>query len=91
MRRCVYSRPTALCCVNSTKVILMTCLLGKDIRASSAGEVQAQQFLNFCFREYFISGMGPWGMLLKNTGGMVGNCGFCHINFNHKRGEVTFW
>jgi hypothetical protein len=33
------------------------------------GEVQVQQFLNFCFREYFISGMGPWGMLLKNTGG----------------------
>jgi RimJ/RimL family protein N-acetyltransferase len=30
-------------------------------------------------------------MLLKNTGGMVGNCGFCHINFNHKRGEVNYY
>jgi hypothetical protein len=37
------------------------------------GEVQAQQFLNFCFRECFIWGMGPWGMLPKNTGGTVGN------------------
>jgi hypothetical protein len=52
------------------------------------GEVQAQQFLNFCFREYFISGMGPWGIPLKNTGDMVGNCG---INFNDKRGEVNYY
>ena len=28
-------------------------------------------------------------MLLKNIGGMVGNCGYCHINFNDKRGEVN--
>jgi ribosomal-protein-alanine N-acetyltransferase len=55
------------------------------------GEVQAQQFLNFCFREYFIWEMGPWGMLLKRTGGMVGHCGFCHINLNTRTGEVNYF
>jgi ribosomal-protein-alanine N-acetyltransferase len=55
------------------------------------GEVQAQRFLNFCFREYFVWGIGPWGMLLKTTGGMVGNCGFCHINFEYKEGEVNVY
>lgn len=55
------------------------------------GEGQAQQFLNFCFREYFVWGMGPWGMLLKKTGGIVGNCGFCHINFNNRSGEVNYY
>jgi len=55
------------------------------------GEVQAQQFLNFCFREYFTLGLGPWGMLLKKTGGIVGNCSFCHINFNNKSGEVNYF
>jgi ribosomal-protein-alanine N-acetyltransferase len=55
------------------------------------GEVQAQSFLNFCFREYFIWGMGPWGMLLKRTGGIIGNCGFCHINFNTRTGEVNYF
>jgi [ribosomal protein S5]-alanine N-acetyltransferase len=55
------------------------------------GEVQAQQFLNFCFRQYFTLGLGPWGMLLKKTGGIVGNCSFCHINFNNKSGEVNYF
>ena len=55
------------------------------------GEVQAQQFLNFCFREYFIWGMGPWGMLLKRTGGIVGHCGFCHINLNTRTAEVNYF
>jgi ribosomal-protein-alanine N-acetyltransferase len=58
--------------------------------ATSAGVV-AQQFLNFCFKEYFKWGMGPWGMLLKQTGSMVGNCSFCHIDLEQLSGEVNYY
>lgn len=55
------------------------------------GKAQAQRFLNFCFAEYFKLGVGPWGMLLRTTGAIVGNCGFCHINFSQKTGEVAYY
>jgi ribosomal-protein-alanine N-acetyltransferase len=54
-------------------------------------EAQARRFLNFCFAEYFKLGVGRWGMLLKSTGGVVGNCGFCYINFKQKIGEVAYY
>ena len=55
------------------------------------GKAQAQRFLNFCFAEYFKLGVGRWGMLLRTTGAIVGNCGFCHINFSQKTGEVAYY
>ena len=55
------------------------------------GKAQAQRFLNFCFAEYFKFGVGRWGMLLRTTGEIVGNCGFCHINFSQKTGEVAYY
>jgi ribosomal-protein-alanine N-acetyltransferase len=58
---------------------------------SAYTEEEAQQFLNFCFREYFKWGMGPWGILPKENGVMVGNCGFCHIDLEHKHGEVNYY
>jgi ribosomal-protein-alanine N-acetyltransferase len=62
----------------------------KDSGAAST-EGEAQQFLDFCFREYFKWGMGPWGMLLKESRVMVGNCGFCHIDLEHKDAEVNYY
>jgi [ribosomal protein S5]-alanine N-acetyltransferase len=54
-------------------------------------EVEAQEFLEFCFREYRERGIGPWGMQLKETGAIVGNCGFPHIVFKNRCGEVNYY
>jgi len=35
-------------------------------------------------------GAGPWGMQLKESGEMVGNCGFPHIIFEELCGEVNY-
>jgi ribosomal-protein-alanine N-acetyltransferase len=53
-------------------------------------ELQAQSLLDFCFQSYRKWGMGPWGMLLKKDGIMVGACGFCRIDFEHNCGEVNY-
>ncbi|HWF12509.1 MAG TPA: GNAT family protein [Candidatus Acidoferrales bacterium] len=53
-------------------------------------EVEAQEFLEYCFREYRERGIGPWGMQLKATGAIVGNCGFPHIAFKKRCGEVNY-
>jgi [ribosomal protein S5]-alanine N-acetyltransferase len=52
-------------------------------------EIEAQQFLDFCFQQYRESGMGPWGILLKERGLLVGNCGFPHISFRYA--EVNYY
>jgi [ribosomal protein S5]-alanine N-acetyltransferase len=68
----------------------------KDIIAWEAvpgaqnSEVEAQEFLEYCFREYRERGIGTWGMQLKETGAIVGNCGFPHIVFKNRCGEVNY-
>ena len=52
-------------------------------------DVAAQEFLDYCFREYRDRGIGPWGIQLKKTGAIVGNCGFPHIIFKNLCGEVN--
>lgn len=54
-------------------------------------EIAAQKFLDFCFREYRESRMGPWGILLKDTGLLVGNCGFPHFSFKQSTGEINYY
>ncbi len=57
--------------------------------AASDPAPEAQKFLDFCFRQYEERGDGPWGMLLKQTGRMVGNCGY--IGLRHFCGEVNYY
>jgi ribosomal-protein-alanine N-acetyltransferase len=52
-------------------------------------DVAAQEFLDYCFREYRDRGIGPWGIQLKKTGAIVGNCGFPHITLKKLCGEVN--
>ena len=52
-------------------------------------DAAAQEFLDFCFREYRERGIGPWGIQWKQTGAIVGNCGFPHIIFKKLCGEVN--
>lgn len=54
-------------------------------------ESEAQGFLDFCFREYGEWGIGPWGLLLRNTGSVVGSCSFCYIHPCRKSGEVNYY
>lgn len=54
-------------------------------------EFEAQLFLDFCFQSYAKWGMGPWGMLLKKEEAIVGNCGFCKIDFKLNSGEVNYY
>jgi [ribosomal protein S5]-alanine N-acetyltransferase len=48
----------------------------------------ADAFLEFCFRSYREWGLGPWAMVLKPSGVIVGNSGFCRIS--HDRILDTF-
>jgi RimJ/RimL family protein N-acetyltransferase len=61
-----------------------------DLAGVAAWEetLHADQFLEFCFRSYREWGMGPWAMLLKASGALVGNCGFCRIGYD--RAPETF-
>jgi ribosomal-protein-alanine N-acetyltransferase len=49
---------------------------------------EAQTFLDYCPREYREHGIGPWGMQLKTTGEIVGNCGFSDLD---RLGEVNYY
>src|SRR5690242_21804025 len=53
----------------------------EDLPNARGAEIQARDFLDYCFREYRDWDFGPWGILLKETGTIVGNCGFPHIIF----------
>jgi ribosomal-protein-alanine N-acetyltransferase len=54
-------------------------------------EIQAQEFLDYCFREYRERGIGPWAMQLKEVKAIVGNCGFPHVYFKSLCGEVNYY
>lgn len=54
------------------------------------GTEHAEKFLEFCFRSYREWGMGPWAMLLKETGGIAGNCGFCRISYDRAVTELEY-
>ncbi len=54
-------------------------------------EVEARQLLDYCFREYRERGIGPWGIQLKETKAVVGNCGLPHIVFKNLCGEVNYY
>lgn len=54
-------------------------------------EAEARQFLDYCFREYRDGSAGPWGMELKESGVIVGNCGFSDIVFEKQCGEVNYY
>jgi ribosomal-protein-alanine N-acetyltransferase len=61
-----------------------------DLNSQNA-EIEAQEFLDCCFRQYSERGIGSWGMQLKETGVIVGNCGFPHIIFKNLCGEVNYY
>lgn len=63
----------------------------EDLPGAQSVEMQAKEFLAYCFREYRVWGFGPWGILLKETGTIVGNCGFPHISFEERCGEVNYY
>ena len=63
----------------------------EDLPGARGAELQAQEFLDYCFREYRDWGFGPWGILLKETGTIVGNCGFPHIISKNLCGEVNYY
>src|ERR1700677_3202054 len=46
----------------------------EEASAAQGREVEAQEFLEYCFREYRERGIGPWAMQLKATGVVAGNC-----------------
>ena len=51
----------------------------EEVTSAQNNDVAAQEFLDYCFREYRERGIGPWGIQLKETGAIVGNCGFPDI------------
>jgi ribosomal-protein-alanine N-acetyltransferase len=63
----------------------------EDLRGAQNAEIQAKEFLEYCFREYRVWGFGPWGILLKETRTIVGNCAFPHIIFEELCGEVNYY
>lgn len=42
-------------------------------------EIQTQEFLDYCFREYRERGIGPWAIKWKEVKAIAGNCGFPHL------------
>jgi ribosomal-protein-alanine N-acetyltransferase len=63
----------------------------EDVPPGQSAGVQAQEFLDYCFREYRERGIGPWGIQLKETKAIVGNCGFPHVIFKNLCGEVNYY
>jgi ribosomal-protein-alanine N-acetyltransferase len=63
----------------------------EDVPIPQSARVQAQEFLDYSFREYRERGIGPWGILLKETKAIVGNCGFPHVIFKNLCGEVNYY
>jgi [ribosomal protein S5]-alanine N-acetyltransferase len=63
----------------------------ENLPGAQSAEIQAKEFLAYCFREYRVWGFGPWGILLKETGTIVGNCAFPHIIFEERCGEVNYY
>ncbi len=61
----------------------------EEIAAAQNPGAAAQEFLDYCLREYRERGIGPWAIRSKEKGSIVGNCGFPDINFKEHRGEVN--
>ena len=65
--------------------------------SSWEGLAHAEKFLEFCFQSYREWGMGPWAMLLKDSGTIAGSCGFCRISYDRDAetleyvGEVNYY
>lgn len=57
----------------------------------SENRATAQEFLDFCFREYRVRALGPWAIVLKKTESVVGNCGFPHVDFRRSTAEINFY
>lgn len=51
---------------------------------------RADKFLEFCTRSYRKWGMGPWAMVIKETGVIAGNCSFCRIGYERDRGTLEY-
>lgn len=63
----------------------------EEISSARNPKGEARKFLEYCFGEYRAGGAGPWGMQLKGTGTLVGNCGFPHLIFEELCGEVNYY
>jgi ribosomal-protein-alanine N-acetyltransferase len=61
----------------------------EEIAAAQDSGAAAQEFLDYCLREYHERGIGPWAIRSKETESIVGNCGFPNINFKEHLGEVN--
>jgi len=79
-------------------------LLLREFRPTDAPDIagwdhviRADSFLEFCFQSYREWGMGPWAMVHKQSGAIVGNCGFCSIRYDRSLqtleycGEVNYY
>jgi RimJ/RimL family protein N-acetyltransferase len=62
-----------------------------DFPAGETAEGEARKILAYSFREYRERGIGPWGIQLRATRSLVGNCGFPHIVFKDRCGEVNYY
>jgi RimJ/RimL family protein N-acetyltransferase len=51
----------------------------------------AQLFLDFCLDSYRRWGIGPWAVVIKQTGVVAGHCGFVRIHFIGNSGEVNYY
>jgi [ribosomal protein S5]-alanine N-acetyltransferase len=54
------------------------------------GLAHAEKFLEFCFQSYREWGMGPWAMLLKDSGTIAGSCGFCRVSYERDGGKLEY-
>lgn len=54
-------------------------------------EAEALSFLDFALQEYVKWGIGPWGIVLKKTGAVIGSCGFCGIDLERATGDVNYF
>lgn len=54
-------------------------------------DTEAQMLLDYCARQYSERGIGPWGMQLRTTGKLLGNCSFFHLDARNRWGEVNYF
>jgi ribosomal-protein-alanine N-acetyltransferase len=60
-----------------------------DFPIGQTAEGEARKILEYSRREYRERGIGPWGIQLRATRALVGNCGFPHIIFKDFCGEMN--
>ena len=67
-----------------TERLLLREFRQSDLAAIAGWEesLDAERFLEFCVHSYREWGMGPWAVLVKKTGVIVGNCSFCRIRYD---------